>query len=110
MANVSGPRLVLQALEGRGVEPERDTKLRTQFGEDRIDQQRDVVGVLSEGGDPENDPRQAMVQVLAEATLGDHACEISPRRRHDPHVDRSAAGVADSLDLALGERPQQLRL
>ncbi len=53
---------------------------------------------------------QAVVEVLAEALLGDRGEELLVRRRDDAHVDLDRLVLADAADLVLLDRAEELRL
>ena len=58
----------------------------------------------------DRDDVEAVVEVLAEAPLGDRGGEVLVGRRDEPHVDPQRLGAADALELALLEAAQQLGL
>ena len=73
-------------------------------------QERDVRGPLAERRDVDAVDVEAMEEVVAEAAAGDLRFQITVRRRDHSHVDPQESVAADPLDLALLQRPQELRL
>ena len=73
-------------------------------------QDGDVLATLAQRRDVDGEDGQPVVQVLAEASALDLVLEAPVGGRHDAHVDRMGAVVADRPDLALLEHAQQLGL
>ena len=75
-----------------------------------LGQRGDLLAALAERRDGEADDGEAVVEVFAEASLGDEALEVGVGRGDHAHVDADGPRVAEGLDLARLEESQQLRL
>ena len=80
------------------------------FAQEERAQVRDFLAPLAQRRHVHADDAQPVKQILAELALADAALEIGVRRRDDADVDALRPGVADRQDLALLEKPEQLRL
>ena len=69
-----------------------------------------VAGPLGERRDLHHDLGEAVIEILAEAAVGDHRIEVLVGRADDPRVDRDRLPPADPLDHPLLEEAQQLDL
>ena len=69
-----------------------------------------VARAFGERGDFHHDLGEPVIEILAEAALGDHRVEVLVRRADDARVDRDRLAAADALDHALLEEAQQLDL
>ena len=62
---------------------------------------------------PGNDDRnhgEAVIEILAEAPLGDHPLEVLRRRGDDADIDLDALGAADPFELLVDQHAQDLAL
>ena len=75
-----------------------------------VRQQRRVARARAQRRDVDDDLRQAVVEVLAEAAVRDQRLQVLVRRADDAHVDRDLVAAADALDHALLQEAQQLGL
>src|SRR2546421_476916 len=67
-------------------------------------------GPLAEWRDVDAEHVEAVVEVLAELLAGDRRREIAVRGRDHAHIGLDRARAAESLELALLENAQELRL
>src|SRR2546428_5160426 len=61
----------------------------------------------SRSGEPDRKHVDAVIEVLAKATVPDRGFEIGVGRRDDPHVHLAIGRRPDAADLALLEHPQE---
>jgi hypothetical protein len=73
-------------------------------------EQRNVFAPLTERRQRHRDDVQAVKEVLAERPLLDHLAQVHVARGDDADVESHRARFADTLDLALLQRAQQLGL
>ena len=73
-------------------------------------QERDVLFTFAQGGDPEVDDTETVVEVFAEAALFHHGGKIAVGSSKDADVDRDAMGGADWPDLFFLQGAQQFGL
>jgi hypothetical protein len=78
--------------------------------EDRVDQHRDVTGALAQRRQADDEHREPVVEVGAEAVRVDLGVEVTVARGDDPDVDGTALGAADALDLAAIDGAEELGL
>ena len=74
------------------------------------DQQRDVVAALAQGRQHDREHVQAVVEVAAEAAVGDHRGQVAVGGGHQAHVHLDRLGAAQALELLLLQDAQQLGL
>ena len=74
------------------------------------DQPRDVVRPLPQRRQHEREDVQPVVEVLAEAAVGDHPRQVAVRGRHQPHVHLDRLRAAEALELLLLQHAEQLGL
>ena len=110
LADVAGPGVLDEARHRLGRERLRRAGAPGEAGEEVRGEERDVLAALAQRRDPDRHHGEPVVEVLAEAALGDRAAQVLVRRRDDPHVDLDRRRLADPPDLALLERAQELRL
>ena len=75
-----------------------------------LGQLHDVVATFPQRRNANRKHAQPIKQILAKAALQHEFLEIPIRRRDDAHVDRPGDVVADALELAFLQNPQQLAL
>ena len=75
-----------------------------------LHQQRHVVAAFAQRRQLHRDHVEPVEQILAERPVGHHSREVGMRRGDHAHVDLDRVRVADALELALLQHPQQLRL
>lgn len=75
-----------------------------------LGQEDHIVGALAERGNVEDDDRQSVVEVGAEATRGDQLPEVLRRRGDELHVDAVRRNSAQTADALLLDRLQELPL
>ena len=75
-----------------------------------VDQQRQVLAPLAERRERDGHHVDAVVEVLAEATVAHQGLQIAMGRGEEPHVDRDRPARPDALELALLQDPEQLHL
>ena len=74
-------------------------------------QVRDILAAIPQRRNRHVDDVEAIVEIFAEALVGDAREKISVRRRDDANVDDGLRAVgADALNLAVLEKSQQQRL
>src|SRR5690606_33722554 len=78
--------------------------------EELAGEQQDVLAALAQRRQLDGHDREPEVQILAELALTDHLPEIAVGGRDHPDVDLADLALADPLDLATIEHPQQLGL
>ena len=78
--------------------------------EEMAGEQHRVARPLGEAGDLHDDLGEAIIEVLAEAAVGDHRLEVLVRRADDARVDGDRLAAADALDHPLLQEAQQLDL
>ena len=69
-----------------------------------------VLEAFAQGGHPDGEHVEPVIEVLAEASLLHEADQILVGRRDQPEVDLDRVLGADGIDLALLQRTQQLHL
>ena len=75
-----------------------------------LNEHRNVIAAITQGRQLHGNDVQTVIEVLSERSLGHHLREVGIRSGDDPHVDLDRLTVADTLELALLERAQQLCL
>ena len=111
LAHVPRPGVLDQGLAHRGGEARlRQAVTPRGAGGEVLGEESDVLAALAQRWQGERHDVQAVVEILAEAPGGDLGREVAVGRRDDAHVDRNLGGRADAGDLALLQRPQELRL
>ena len=111
LADVARPVPVVQCGErGRGEALERPAVVAAELREEVMREQRRVAVARGEARDADDDLGEAVEQILAETTGGDHLVEVLVRRADDADVDGDRLAPADPLDDALLEEAQQLDL
>src|ERR1041385_3203104 len=111
LTHVAGPVVVLedtQRLFLHGFELSPD--LLVVLGDEETDELRDVFLALPERRDRDGEDIETVEQVLPELPLGDLLLQSAVGGRDDPHVDFDRAGIAQSLELAFLDDPEQLGL
>src|SRR5207248_3816829 len=111
LANVAGPRVLLQQLQSVAV----DRRLLLavfggEFAEKFVHQQRNVFAPLAERRQHDLRYVQSIVQVLAKSTFSNFLCQILVHRGDDLDVHGARARLADSLDLSVLQRAEYLAL
>src|SRR5208283_2205650 len=74
------------------------------------DQRRDVVAALAQGRQHQWEHVQAVVEVTAEAAVGDHRSQVAVRGRYQAHVHADRLGAAQTLELLFLQHAEQLGL
>jgi hypothetical protein len=110
LADVAGEVVAHEVVDHALAELDTAPHLARVLVDEVLDQERDVLATLAERGENEARDVEAVVEVEAEALVGDRLLQILVRRRDDPHVDRHGLVVAEAADLAFLDRAQQLRL
>ena len=75
-----------------------------------LHEQRDVFPAIAQRRQLDLNDIQPIVEILAEAAVLDHLRQIGVGRGDDSHVHFDRLAVADALELALLQHPQQLHL
>jgi len=75
-----------------------------------IEEHRNVIDSLAERRHANANHVEAIVEIETELAFGNQFTEITARRRDDAHIDVTEARVADALQLAELQKPQQERL
>ena len=78
--------------------------------EEVLDEQRNVVGALAQRRQPDGNDVQAVEEILAERAVLRHPREVGVGGRDHAHVDARGERLAEPLELALLQDPQQLGL
>ncbi len=73
-------------------------------------QQQDVLAALAQWRYLQVQHVQAVEQVFAKGTLGDHFLQVAVGGAEDPHVDLDLTVAAHPAKAAIAEKPQQLGL
>ena len=73
-------------------------------------QERDVLATFPKRGHSNRKDVQAVVEIFAERPVLDHRTEVAIRGGNQPRVARNRAAATDSLELALLDDAQELRL
>src|SRR5262249_61013328 len=69
-----------------------------------------VLGSLTKRRKPDGNDREAIEEILPEASLRHHARQVLVGRRHDPQVEVPRSRPPEASDGALLQHPDQLRL
>ena len=77
---------------------------------DVLHEQRQVVEPRTERRHREDDPAQPVVEVLADAALGDRRAQVTMRRRDQPDVRVRSATRTYRPHLAVSQEPEEHRL
>ena len=108
LADVARPRIFGQGVEGIGIQGSR--RLSTAVGEtthEVLDQRGNIRLSIPKWRHPEVDDVQPIVEILAEAALGDHVLEVPIGGRYHTDVDDSARLIGPNLlQLAGFQEPQ----
>ena len=96
LAYVAGP-FVRGQLGQRGCSDSLEGRLATKTREEMIDQQRQILGMLSQGGRTDQKYRQPVVEIGAEAAILCLLGKVLMGGRDDPHVHFHRLVVADAL-------------
>ena len=75
-----------------------------------LDQRRNIVHPLSQGGQPDRHDVQTVEEVLAELSVGDSLLEIAIRRGNNPHIRANLAIGTHRREPSLLQDAQQLDL
>ena len=75
-----------------------------------LDQRRNFLAPLAQRRDVDADDVEPVVEVFAEASVGDELIEVGVGGGDDADVDELRPRLAERLDLAGFEEAQQLRL
>jgi hypothetical protein len=111
LADVARPRLLAQpAHRLRGQRQLRPVVLAPEAADEVLGQQWHVFGPGPQRRQRDLDHVEPVVQVFAEAALGDTPRQVAVSRRHHAHVDPQRLLAADALELPRLQGPQQLRL
>src|SRR6266436_47986 len=110
LPDVPGPRVAEEALHGGGAQPQGAALPLRETGQEVLGQERNVLATLAERWQRHRDHVEAIEEILAEAALVDHLCEIAVRGGDDTGVDGDGVRRADGPDLAALERAQELGL
>ena len=73
-------------------------------------EQRQVAGAFAQRREEHADDVETVIEVLAQAPLGDRFLRVAVRRRDDAHVDVARLARADRPELARLERAEEERL
>ena len=89
LAHVAGPVIGEQQVLrlGRQAHPARRRLLRAELREHVLGERHDVLGARAQRRQIEVDDVEPVVEVLAEAAVGEHRLEVLVRRGDDAHVD-----------------------
>ena len=111
LADVAGPRVGLQLLDGGGRQHQRLLVLIAAEPLDEMRRQhRDVVGPLAQRRNRDRKHRQAEIEILAELPRRDLRAQVAVGRGDDAHVHLQQRGAADALEALFFERAEDLRL
>src|ERR1041385_309418 len=111
LPHISRPGVVEQPLGRRARDSDDDlVGLKRKALDEMLSDEEHVAPTCFERRYVDPDHVDAVVQVLAEAALGNVGVEIAARRTHDASIERELASAADRSDLALLKRPQELHL
>ena len=111
LPDVARPRIVHQGLHdgGRdGLDPPAHPP--GELLSEMADQPRDVVTAFSQRRQHDREDVQAVVEVFAEAAVGDHSRQVAVRGRHQAHVHLDRLRAAQALELLLLQHAEQLGL
>ncbi len=107
LTDVAGPPVGREAIHRR----RRDAGLGAAvLAEEKLHEERHVVGAVGERRNPKREDRQAVVEVLAERSRLHHRLEVAVGRGDDADVDLAAALRTHGPDVAVLEDAEQLRL
>jgi hypothetical protein len=109
-AHVAGPRVLLQAIEGRLVEGERSLGALRLPRQERLRQIADVLGPFAQGRHGDLEHGEAVEQVFAEAAVLHLRAQVAVGGGDEAHVDVAHLIAADRADLPELHGPQQRRL
>src|SRR5512135_226499 len=111
LADVPRPVVVAEQAHRIGVDPPHLAPVLLGVApQEEIDQERDVLTPLAQGGQVDRDDVEAIVQVLAEPAGVDLVEQVAVGRGDDPGIDLDGTDVADALELALLQDAEQLDL
>src|SRR5216683_5006405 len=78
--------------------------------DEMADEQRDIALPFPEGWHADREHVQPVIEVGAELSTENHSLEVAMSCRDDPNIDLLSSGAAQSLELPLLNRTQQLGL
>ena len=111
LADIARPGIALKHGEGLRVDAVDVLSLfRGEAGDEAADELGHVLEAFAQGGHPDGEDVEPVIEVLAEAPLLHEADQILVGRRDQPEVDLDRVLGADGIDLALLQRTQQLHL
>ena len=110
LANVAGPGIVDDGLESRAPEAELSPVLLVAALEERVGDEHDVLGPVTQGGERQVHDRQAIVEVFPEPPGLKLHLQIFVGGRDHPGVYAEHLAAADPLDRPLLEKAEELHL
>ena len=111
LADVAGPRLLLEPAEGIGRQAECVTVVHLlDDPEEAVREHGDVATTLAQRRQVQRDQVDAIEQVFAKLAARHLVGQHTVRGAHDPHVDRDALARAEHLEGAVLQDAEQLHL
>src|SRR5207237_2623841 len=110
LADVSRELVAHERLDHALAEARARAHFPAEFFEKKLGEQRNVLSTILQRGELEARDVQPVVEVLAEALLGDGLEQVLIRRRDDPDIDLDRLVLADASHLALLADAQELCL
>ncbi|GIW39702.1 MAG: hypothetical protein KatS3mg076_0279 [Candidatus Binatia bacterium] len=111
LSHVPRPRVFQHAFERSGRDFLGPNSVVPAEGRDEmLDEERDVLLALAEGGKSDRDDVQAVVEVRPKTPRRHFLLEVLVRRGHDPHVHVDRAGRAEGQDFLFLDGAQELDL
>ena len=75
-----------------------------------VDERGNIVGPLVQGGQPEGDDVEPVVEIFTKDSLGDQLVDVAMGRRHEPDVEGDHLATTQPPDLMLLENPKEIDL
>ena len=108
LAHVAGPRMAVQARDGRGRQGGgSDPGVLGRLREELLRERYDALAPRTKRRDGHRDAREAVVQVSPERPFGDERLQVAVRRGHEPDVGRDGTERSEPQRLARLEHAQQ---
>ena len=111
LPDVAGPAVRSQRVEdARRYSSDGLARLRGELLEERVHEERNVLGALPERRKDDRDDVQAVVEILPERSRPGGRLQVPVRRGDDPHVRRERPRSTNTLELPVLKDAQELGL
>jgi hypothetical protein len=110
LPDVAGPIIGEHALEGPPGDPDPPIVLPVVLAQEVLDQERDVLPTLSQGGQEDRHDVQTIVEILAEGSFLESRLQVPVGGGDDPDIHGQGPGAPHALEAALLQDAEQLDL